>query len=106
MMRKLAVPIAVEKSRRTRSDPLFKTRMLRLADDESEDNELLAKIAENRIRIDALAKGVDEGWGLIDSDDLAELDYLKASIQLGLLEITGELEATPCSDELFEEALA
>ncbi len=80
--------------------------MLRLTDEESEEQDLLARIAENRMRIEALAKDMEQGWGAIESSDTAELDYLKASIQLGLLEITGELEATPYADEIFEEAVA
>jgi hypothetical protein len=42
-----------------------------------------------------------------DTDETKnELDYVNASIQLGLLEVTAELEEIPSSDDLFEEAVA
>ena len=106
MKRKLAVPIAVNQGHRNHADPLFRKRMLRLSDEESEDYETLAKIAENRVRIDALLKQVEEWPAEFEEEDSAELDYLEATIQLGLLEITGELEDIPYSDELFDQAVA
>lgn len=106
MKRKLAVPIAVEQSRRNQVDPIFRTRFLRLSDEDSEEHEILAKLADNRARIEALVREMEESPGDFDADDSNDLDYLKASIQLGLLEITGEMEEIPYSDELFEEAIA
>lgn len=106
LKRKLAVPIAVSQTHTGRADPLFRTRMLKLSDESTEECEVLSKIAENRMRIEALVKEIDENPGDFEATDSSELDYLKASIQLGLLEITGELEDVPYSDELFEEATA
>ena len=106
MKRKLAVPIAVEQGHSSHKETILRTRLLKLSDEETEEQEVLAKLVENKLRIDALAKEIDETWSELDPDDEEELDYIEATIQLGLLEITGELEATPYSDELFEQAVA
>jgi hypothetical protein len=72
-----------------------------------DDLAVLTKLAENRSRIEKLIRDVDSEPELEDVEDIAcELDYLKASVQLGLLEITGELEETKTSEEIFDSTLA
>jgi hypothetical protein len=104
--RKLAVPLAVKGLHRKEENRVVRIRILKDSDQGSDDLEFARKLAENRARIDSLLEDIEskdpEG---VDSPEIeTELDYIEASIQLGLLEITGELEEVPYSDELFEEA--
>jgi hypothetical protein len=104
--RKLAVPLAVKGLLRKEENRVVRIRILKDSEQDSDDLEFARKLAENRVRIDGLLEDIEnkdpEG---VDSPEIeTELDYIEASIQLGLLEITGELEEVPYSDELFEEA--
>lgn len=103
--RRLAVPFAI-KDLGIENENCMRIRKLR--DSESNDIDLLRQIAENRARIEHLWKDVCENPEVEDDSKIeAELDYIHASIGLGLLEITGELEDVPCSEELLlEEATA
>lgn len=105
MNRRLAVPLAVDGVVSKDHDRFFR-RILK--DEENpEDLEIMRKLAENRDLIDSILADIENDPVAVDTHDISnELDYIKASVQLGLLEITGELEATPYSDELFEEAAA
>ncbi len=101
MNRKLAVPLAVSRVK-NRS---IKTRILKDSED-LEDIRILATLAENRLRLERLAQDLDNDTGYFEPGNSAnDLDYVKASIQLSLLEITGELEEIPTSDEVFDRAI-
>jgi len=100
--RKLAVPIALGNLQDSCASRTTVTRILK--DEDPEDLKMLLRIAENRDRLHRLAQGFDADFEIDESDDLAnELDYVEASVQLGLLEITGELEEIQSSEEVFEE---
>lgn len=102
MKRKLAVPLAVSKVK----DRAIRTRILKDTED-VDDIRVLATLAENRMRLERLAKDLEEEQEFYETEDMtSELDYIKTTIQLGLLEITGELEQVPASEEIFEEAAA
>ena len=104
MNRRLAVPLAVRGLECAYNDRAIRVRTLR-GDEDAEDIEILRKLAENKRRIDCLLKDLEDDPEVGETPETcSELDYIKASVQLGLLEITGELEETPYSDELFEEA--
>jgi predicted nucleic acid-binding Zn-ribbon protein len=63
------------------------------------------QLADNRVRIEKLMEDIENGSDMEETDDLKnEIDYINTSIQLGLLEITGELEDIQSSEEIFEEA--
>ena len=103
--RKLAVPLAVKGLLRKEENRVVRIRILKDSDQNSDDLEFARKLAVNRARIDGLLEDIDNYPEGVDSPEIeTELDYIEASIQLGLLEITGELEEVPYSDELFEEA--
>jgi hypothetical protein len=103
--RKLAVPLAVKGLLRKEEYHVAKIRILKDSDQDHDDLELARKLAQNRFRIDGLLEDISKDPEIVDSPEIeTELDYIQASIQLGLLEITGELEEVPYSDELFEEA--
>ena len=103
--RKLAVPLAVKGLFRKEENRVVRFRTLKDSEQDGDDLEFARKLAENRERIDGLLEDIDKDPEGVDSPEIeTELDYIEASIQLGLLEITGELEEVPYSDELFEEA--
>jgi len=105
--RKLAVPFAVKGLFRNEENRIVKIRILKDSEQDSDDFEVAMKLAENRMRIDGLLEDINKDPEVVDSPEIeTELDYIQTSIQLGLLEITGELEEAPYSDELFEEAAA
>ncbi|MGQ9587946.1 MAG: hypothetical protein ACUVT7_06160 [Thermoplasmata archaeon] len=107
MNRRLVVPLAFERAGREAGGRTRKPRTLRESCEDGEDLEILKKLAENRMRLARLQEDIERDPEVIDDDDIAnELDYLKATIQLGLLEVTGELEEIPTSEEVFEEAVA
>jgi hypothetical protein len=105
--RKLAVPLAVKGLLRKEENRVVRIRILKDSDQDSDDLEFARKLAENSARIDGLLEDINKDPEVVDSPEIeTELDYIQASIQLGLLEITGELEEVPYSDELFEEEAA
>ena len=105
--RRLAVPLALGELWDRHENRMTRSRMLKDSRDDYQDTRMLMKLADNRIRLDNLRHDIEDETELADSDELQEdLDYINASIQLGLLEITGELEEIETSDQIFEEALA
>ena len=105
--RKLAVPFAVKGLLRKDENRVVRIRILKDSEQDGDDLEIARKLAENRARIDGMLQDINEDPEVVDSPEIeTELDYIQTSIQLGLLEITGELEEAPYSDELFEEAVA
>lgn len=106
MKRRLAVPLALMKHKSRRDVKNIKTRILKDEEDLA-DLDVLIKIAENRDRLDRLVSDIESDPEFVDTDEAKnELDYVNASIQLALLEVTAELEEIPSSDDLFEEAVA
>jgi hypothetical protein len=102
--RRLAVPLAVKGVVEQNHGPL---RRILKSDEDQEDIEVLRKFVDARDQIDSMLRELDKQPEIIGSPEISnELDYINASIQLSLLEITGELEETPYSDELFDEAVA
>jgi len=102
LKRKLAVPLAVSKVK----NRAIRTRILKDTED-VDDIRILATLAENRQRLERLVRDLEQDEGFYETEDMAnELDYIKASIQLDLLEVAGELEAMPFSEDLLEEVAA
>ncbi|OGS42869.1 MAG: hypothetical protein A3K67_05315 [Euryarchaeota archaeon RBG_16_62_10] len=107
MNRKLAVPLAFGECVPAGANVLKRLRILRDASEDAEEIDIMRKLAENHTRLELLREEIESDCEFnCDDEDEIELDYLKASIQLGLLEITGELEEIPCSEEIFEGILA
>jgi hypothetical protein len=103
--RRLAVPLAVKGLCRKDENRVVRFRTLKDSELDGDDLEFARKLAENRARIDGLLEDIDKDPEVIDLPEIeTELDYIQTSIQLGLIEIAGELEGVPYSDELFEEA--
>ncbi|TFG69185.1 MAG: hypothetical protein E4H25_04975 [Methanomassiliicoccus sp.] len=106
LKRKLAVPLAIQTIEAHNGNTMSRTRTLRMPQDDPKDFDILSKLAENRMRINQLHTEIDLQPEKVDClDVMNELDYLKANIELSLLEIGAGIEATPSSDEiLFQEA--
>jgi hypothetical protein len=105
--RKLAVPLALEKIWDGPGSRFERSRRLRESKGDPEDMRMLLKLADNRVRLERLMVGLDEDYEIEDDEELQnELDYINASVQLGLLEITGELEEIRSSEEILETATA
>ena len=108
MNRRLAVPLAVKGLLGHEENRVVRIRALKNSEEQDpEDIEIARKLAQNRERIEGIWKDLQRDPEFPDSPEIeTELDYINATIQLGLLEITGELEEVPYSDELFEDAVA
>ena len=105
--RKLAVPLAIEGFRKDDENRPTLIRIIKESDEYAEDAEVLRRLSENRMRLDNLSRDIEEDFDDVDTSDIAmELDYMKATIQLGILEVTGELEESPTAEELFETEVA
>jgi hypothetical protein len=105
--RKLAVPLALGKLEENHQERMERSRILRESHMDSEDLRMLMQLADNRIRIEKLKEDIESDPEMDESDELKnDLDYINTSIQLGLLEITGELEEIQSAEEIFEEATA
>lgn len=106
MNRRLIVPIAVKDLGAGNVGRMVRTRKLKNGS-EDEESELLMKLSENRMRLDRISRELQRHPEDVDTDEIQnELDYLKANIQLGLVELAGEIEELPTSEELVDEALA
>jgi len=105
--RKLAVPLALGNLWENHENKMERSRRLREKEGDAEDLRILMTLADNRVRLEKLSRDLEHSTGMEEDEELQdELDYINASIQLGLLEITGELEEIQSSDELFEQATA
>ncbi len=105
--RKLAVPLALGDFGQDHEFRTERSRALRESHMDAEDLRMLMQLADNRIRIEKLREDIEGDPEMDESDELmTDLDYLNTSIQLGLLEITGELEEIQSSEEILEEASA
>jgi hypothetical protein len=104
--RKLAVPLALAGRWDSKGVMMTRSRVLREPEDR-DDLRVLMKMADNRVRLERLKFDLDEDPEIVDSDELRdELEYINASVELELLEITGELEEIGSSEEIAEEAFA
>jgi hypothetical protein len=103
----LAVPVVVN-SLTTDDLPRFvRTRTLRTDVYEPEEFETLCKLAENRVRIEKLRSDLETSPCVSGSINIPnELDYLKAEIGLELLEMVGDIDEIPSSEEFMAEAFA
>ena len=83
-------------------------RIIRETEEYSDDAEMMRKVAENRLRLDTMMRDLEEDFPEdYDPDDFtSELDYIKASVQLGILQLTGELQESQSADEIFDEEVA
>ncbi len=103
MMRKLAVPIVLRNVGNHDTNMMTRVRTLRSSQD-GEEYHILAKLAENRTRIERLHREVERAPRGVDcSDILNELEYLKADIELGLIDVAAEIEEMPTSEEIFSQ---
>jgi len=103
--RKLAVPLVHGGLWGRNTNKMSRSRTLRDAD--QEDLMMLMKLADNRERLEKLKQDLENDAEFEDYEDMQEeLDYVNASIRLGILEITGELEEIRDSDEVVDEVLA
>jgi len=99
------VPLALGRLWQHEENKVARSRILKDADEQ--DLRMLMTLADNRVRLEKLNEDIDRDPVFEDTEDMKnDLDYINASIQLGILEITGELEEIQNSDEVFEEALA
>lgn len=104
MMRRLAVPLALRNVENLDRNTMAKTRTLNASQGDPIERHIISTLADNRARIERLQG--DIGWdsGDVDcSDILNELEYLKADIELGLVEIEADLEDAPTSEEILSE---
>jgi hypothetical protein len=103
--RKLAVPLALGRLWQHNENKMARNRVLK--DGNEEDLRMLMTLADNRERLQNLREDIENDPVFEDAEDMKnDLDYINAYIQLGILEITGELEEIQSSEEVFEEALA
>jgi hypothetical protein len=105
--RKLATPLALGEYGDNHDCRADRSRILKESNLDAGDLRMLMQLADNRVRIEKLMEDIESEPEMDETDELmTDLDYLNASIQLGLLEITGELEEIQSSEEIFEEATA
>jgi hypothetical protein len=106
MMRKLAVPIALRNVGVFDRNTMTRTRTLRAPHEDSEEYHILATLAENRARIERLHRGMDHVQHHAECADIVnELEYLKADIELSLVDIEADIEEMPSSEDiLLQEA--
>jgi hypothetical protein len=106
MNRRSVVPIVVKDLGAGNVGRMVRTRKLR-TDSGDFESTLMMKLSENRLRLDRLSRELDRHPEAVDTDEIQnELDYLKANIQLGLVELSGDIEELPTAEELVAEALA
>ncbi|MEW5747635.1 MAG: hypothetical protein AB1793_02440 [Candidatus Thermoplasmatota archaeon] len=108
MKRRLAVPIALCNVGAFGRNTMNKTRKLKATHDDPDEYHVLAALASNRASIERLAGDIEHLQHEVDCRDvLNELEYLKADIELGLMEVTAEIEDTPAPEDiLLQEAEA
>lgn len=105
--RKLAVPIALDNLWQNAAAKRTMRRILRETEVYPGDTEIMRKLAENKVRLTRLWDDIKSNPISVESGDVQnDLDYLKTSIQIGLLQTSAELTDVPYSDEVLEEAIA
>lgn len=105
MMRKLAVPIALRNVGGLDTNTMTRTsRTLRADEDDPVEYHILSKLAENKARIERLWRDVEDAACDVDCSDIVnELEFLKAEIELSLVEIEADIEDVPSPDEIMAQ---
>ena len=104
MIRKLAVPIALSNVGGLDRNTLSRTRTIRASEEDPLEYEILSKLAENKARIERLRMEMEHSECDVDCSDIVnELEYLKADIELSLVEIEADIEDAPSSEEIFAQ---
>jgi hypothetical protein len=106
MRRRLAVPLAINNMGHSGQNVMRRTRTLKASGVDVESQRLLGKLAENRARIERLERDVWQCSEVDCSDIVDEIEFLRANIELGLVEIAGGLEEIRSSEEILAEAMA
>ena len=105
--RKLAVPLALGRLWENHENRMERSRRLRETEGDPADLRVLMRLADNRVRLEKLKDDIENDSEIEFDDELqSELEYIDASVQLGLLEIAGELEEIQTSEDLLEQAVA
>jgi hypothetical protein len=105
LKRTLAVPIALGGFGNSDENRIIRT--LKVSDDSSEDARVLLTLAANRMVLKSMERDIEAERITLDPDDIAEeLDFINASIRIGLLEISEELDQIPTSEQLFQLAIS
>ncbi|UCE91354.1 MAG: hypothetical protein JSV90_08075 [Methanobacteriota archaeon] len=105
--RRSAVPLAIESMNRlVPTGVVKKRRKLKASGVDPDTRRVLNKLAENRMRIETLERGVWECADIDCSEVIGEIDLLRSNIELGLVEIAGGLDEVPTSEEVLAEAMA
>ena len=105
LKRKLAVPIALGGFGNSEDNRIIRT--LKISDDASEDARVLLTLATNRMMLKNLERDIEAERITLDPQDIAEeLDFINASIRIGLLEISEELDQIPTSEQLVALAIS
>ncbi len=105
--RRSVVPIALDSMNRlVPTGAVKRRRKLKVSGSDPDSSRVLSRLAENRMRIESLERGVWECSDFECSDIVEEIDLLRSNIELGLVEIAGGLDEVPTSDEIIAEALA
>ena len=104
MMRKLAVPIALRNVGALDRNTMARTRTLRASQDDPLEYHILRTLAENRARIERLQEDLDLARTDADCSEIVnELEYLKADIELSLVEIEADIEDAPSAEEIVAQ---
>jgi hypothetical protein len=106
MKRRLAVPLAISDLGDSGQNVMRKTRKLRVPGADPESQKILGKLAENRSRIESLEKDIWECENIDCSDIVEEIAFLRANIELGLVEIAGGLDEIRSSEEILAQGMA
>jgi len=104
LMRRSAVPLAIENMNRMVPTRIHKKRKLKSSAADAETGYILSRLAENRSRIERLEGEVWQCSDVDCSEIVDELELLRANVELGLMEIAGGLEEIPSSEEILAEA--
>jgi hypothetical protein len=106
MRRRSAVPLAVSSIGHSGQNVMRRTRTLKVSGVDVESQRLLGKLAENRTRIEKLERDVWQCSEVDCAEIVEEIEFLRANIELGLVEIAGGLEEIRSSEEILAEAMA
>lgn len=106
MMRRLAVPLAINSMDHSGQNVMGRTRKLKVSGADVESQKFLGKLAENRMRIEKIERDVWQCSDVDCADIVEEIEFLRANIEIGLVEIAGELEEIRSSDEILAEVMA
>jgi len=106
MRRRLAVPLAIGDLGHSGKNVMKRTRKLRVSGEDTENQNMLSMLAENRKRIERLESDVWQCADVDCADIIEEIEFLRANIELGLVEIAGDLEEIQSSEEILAQAMA